>query len=143
MFIGEYTHNLDQKGRLAVPVKFRLDLSNNAVITRGLDGCLFIFTSSEWEILAKKITALPLTQANSRAFARLMLSGAMDVSLDNQGRILIPDYLRQYAGLDKATVVAGVYNRLEVWDEARWSEYKSKTESQSEEIAEKLGELGI
>ena len=124
-------------------MKFRPSLNQAAIITRGLDGCLFVFTTSEWDILAKKIMDLPLTQANSRAFARLMLSGAMEVNLDSQGRILIPDYLRKYANLDKEAVFAGVYSRLEIWNKDQWNEYKNKTESESEEIAEKLGELGI
>lgn len=143
MFIGEFTHNLDVKGRVAIPVKFRDKVSSGAIITRGLDRCLFVFTNKEWETLAQKLIALPLAQANSRAFARLMLAGAMDVELDKQGRILIPDYLREYAGLKKETVVAGIYNRMEIWDVEKWKEYKTKTESSSDEIAEKLGELGI
>ncbi len=143
MFIGEFTHNLDVKGRVAIPVKFRDKVSSGAIITRGLDHCLFVFTNKEWETLAQKLIALPLAQANSRAFVRLMLAGAMDVELDKQGRILIPDYLREYAGLKKETVVAGIYNRMEIWDVEKWKEYKTKTESSSDEIAEKLGELGI
>jgi MraZ protein len=142
MFIGEYSHNLDEKGRMAVPAKFRSQLKG-AIITRGLDRCLFVFNKSDWEILAKKIMALPLTQANSRAFARLMLSGAMEAPLDQQGRILVPDYLRRYAGLRREAIIAGVYNRIEIWDEVSWNRYKSKTEASSDEIAEKLGELGI
>lgn len=143
MFIGEYQHNLDAKGRMAVPAKFRSFLSSGAIITRGLDHCLFLFTFKDWEVLAQKINNLPLAQANSRAFGRLMLSGASEAELDSQGRILIPDYLRKYAGLSKEAKVTGVYNRIEIWDSASWQEYKSKTESASEEIAEKLGELGI
>ena len=143
MLLGEFKHNLDIKGRMAIPAKFRDKLEAGAIITRGIDNCLFVFANNEWEILAKKLVALPLAQANSRAFARLMLAGATDVELDNQGRILIPDYLRKYAGLSKSVVVAGLYNRIEVWDEAAWTTYKVKTESSSEEIAEQLGELGI
>lgn len=143
MLLGEYKHNLDVKGRLAIPVKFREKLAGGAIITRGLDNCLFVFAMKEWEVLAAKLTALPLAQANSRAFTRLMLAGAADAILDNQGRILIPDYLREYAGLNKQVVVAGLYNRIEVWDLAKWEKYKQKTESASDEIAEKLGELGI
>lgn len=143
MFIGEYTHNLDAKGRMAVPAKFRNKLSGGAIITRGLDHCLFIFSNKDWEVLAQKLISLPLAQANSRAFARLMLAGAMDVEVDKQGRILIPDYLREYAGLKKQTTVAGLYNRIEIWDNEAWQAYKSKTEASSEEIAEKLSELGI
>lgn len=143
MLLGEYQHNLDQKGRVAIPAKFKEKLAGGAIITRGIDGCLFVFASKEWDELAKKLVALPLAQANSRAFVRLMLAGAMDVVLDAQSRILIPDYLRKYADLNKKVVVAGLYSRVEIWDAARWNEYKKKTEGASEEIAEKLGELGI
>ena len=143
MFIGEFKHNLDPKGRVAVPAKFRTKLGANAIITRGLDHCLFIFTGKEWEVLAQKLSSLPLVQANSRAFARLMLSGATDTEIDKQGRILVPDYLRKYAGLKKEIIIAGLYSRIEVWDGQEWEQYKTKTEASSEEIAEKLGELGI
>ncbi|MBI5732997.1 division/cell wall cluster transcriptional repressor MraZ [Candidatus Jorgensenbacteria bacterium] len=143
MLLGEYKHTLDTKGRLAIPVKFRDKLESGTIITRGLDRCLFIFGRKEWENLVGKLVQLPLAQANSRAFVRLMLAGAMDVELDKQGRILIPDYLRTYADLSKETIVAGLFNRVEVWDAKLWSDYKAKTESASDEIAEKLGELGI
>src|SRR3989344_26058 len=143
MLLGEYKHNLDSKGRLAIPSKFRSKIVSGAIITRGLDRCLFLFDMKEWQSLAQKLVALPLAQANSRAFVRLMLSGASDVQLDNQGRVLVPDYLRNYAGLKKQAIVAGLYNRIEIWDEEVWKKYKSKTESASDEIAEKLSELGI
>ncbi|OGZ00267.1 MAG: cell division/cell wall cluster transcriptional repressor MraZ [Candidatus Liptonbacteria bacterium RIFCSPLOWO2_01_FULL_52_25] len=143
MLLGEHRHNLDAKGRVAIPAKFKDVLAAGAIVTRGLDNCLFIFASKEWEALAAKLTALPLAQANSRAFVRLMLAGAVDASLDNQGRILIPDYLRRYAELKKQVVIAGLMNRVEVWDQEKWEAYKKKTESASDEIAEKLGELGI
>ncbi len=143
MFIGEFKHNLDVKGRMAIPAKFRDKLAGGAIITRGLDHCLFLFTVKEWELLAQKLISLPLAQANSRAFVRLMLAGAADVEIDKQGRILIPDYLRKYAGLKKETIIAGLYNRIEVWDNNVWKQYKQKTESASDEIAEKLSELGI
>lgn len=143
MFIGEYKHSIDEKGRMAVPAKFRPELSHAAVITRGLDHCLYVFTSEEWSQVAGKLKAMPMTNANARAFQRLMLSGASEVELDGQGRVLVPEYLRAYAGLKKAAVVAGVYSRLEIWDEAAWEQYKTKTEADSNEIAEKLGELGI
>jgi len=143
MLLGEYKHSVDEKGRLAIPVKFRDVLKAGAIITRGLDKSLFIFSLTEWDTLAKKLIALPLAQGNSRAFARLMLAGAADVKLDQQGRILVPDYLREYAGIGKQAVVAGLYNRIEVWNAETWQEYKTKTESASDEIAEKLGELGI
>jgi MraZ protein len=143
MLLGEYNHNLDPKGRMAMPAKFRDKLAAGAIITRGIDNCLFVFANAEWEELAKKLMALPLAQANSRAFVRLMMAGATDVAVDAQGRILVPDYLRKYAGLKKEVVVAGLYNRIEIWDRDAWQSYKTKTESSSEEIAEKLGELGI
>lgn len=143
MFLGEYQHNVDPKGRMAIPAKFRAELSAGAIITRGLDNCLFVFASKDWESLAQKLVSLPLAQANSRAFARLMLAGATDVELDAQGRVLIPDYLRKYAGLEKQVTVAGLYNRVEIWNTETWKRYKEKTERASDEIAEKLGELGI
>ena len=143
MFLGEYKHVIDIKGRVAVPAKFRSKLTSGAIITRGLDRCLFVFDTREWEKLAGKLTALPIAQANSRAFVRLMLSGASDVDIDSQGRILVPDYLRKYAGIAKQVVIAGVYNRIEIWDGVAWNNYKTKTEAESDEIAEKLGELGI
>lgn len=134
---------MDSKGRIAIPAKFKEKLAAGAIVTRGLDNCLFVFASKEWEVLAQKLVALPLAQANSRAFVRLMLAGASDAALDNQGRVLVPDYLRKYADLKKQVVIAGLYNRVEIWDADRWNEYKKKTEGASEEIAEKLGELGI
>jgi len=143
MFIGEYQHNIDQKGRLAVPAKFRKALTKGAVVTKGLDDCLFLYTKDEWKKLADKLAALPISKANTRAFARLMLAGAMDVDIDRQGRMLIPDYLRQYAGMTKKIVITGLYNRLEIWDEARWDKYKKGTENKSGDIAEALGELGV
>ena len=143
MFIGEYSHNLDEKGRLAVPKKFRTVLSKGAVVTRGLDNCLFLYTKDEWKILADKLSALPFSQANTRAFARLMLAGAMDVKIDKQGRVILPENLRSFAGLKKNTIVAGLYNRLEIWDQKKWEEYKTKTEGESNQIAEQMFDLGI
>ena len=143
MFIGEYNHNLDEKGRLAVPVKFRNDLKKGAVVTKGLDGCLFLYTINEWKTLAEKLSKLPISQSGTRAFARLMLAGAMDTQIDKQGRIVIPDYLRKYAKMKKKIIISGLYNRLEIWDESSWEKYKKKTEKESEDIAEKLGELGV
>ncbi len=143
MFIGEYTHSVDQKGRIAVPAKFRLELTRGAVITRGLDNCLFIYTKKEWQKLADKMTTMPIGQKNSRAFARLMLAGAMDVELDVQGRVVIPEYLRKFAAIQKQAVVAGLYNRIEIWDESKWQAYKISTEKNSEDIAERMGELGV
>ncbi|KKR98902.1 MAG: Protein MraZ [Candidatus Magasanikbacteria bacterium GW2011_GWC2_41_17] len=143
MFIGEYLHTIDEKSRLAIPIKFRADLLKGAVVTRGLDNCLFLFTKVEWQKLAEKLANLPLSQSNTRAFARLMLAGAMDAELDKQGRIILPEYLQKFAGLKKQVIVAGLYNRLEIWDESTWTKYKESTEKNSEEIAERMGELGV
>lgn len=143
MFIGEYQHNLDEKGRLAVPVKFRAKLSKGVVVTKGLDNCLFLYTMEEWEKLAPKLAAMPISKANTRAFARLMLAGAMDIQLDKQGRIVLPEYLRQFGQIKKKTIIAGLYNRLEIWDEENWNKYKKGTEKQSVDIAEALQGLDV
>ncbi len=143
MFIGEYQHTIDDKGRLAIPVKFRRELAKGAVVTRGLDNCLFLYTLKEWEILADKLAKLPISKANTRAFARLMLAGAMDCEIDKQGRIILPDYLRKYGTIKKKVTVAGLYNRLEIWDAAVWEKYKLSTEKRGGDIAEALGELGV
>ncbi|MFH1089849.1 MAG: division/cell wall cluster transcriptional repressor MraZ [Candidatus Uhrbacteria bacterium] len=143
MFIGEYQHSIDEKGRLAVPVKFRNELAQGAVVTRGLDSSLFLFPKEEWDKLATKLANLPLGQSDTRAFARLMLAGAMDVELDKQGRVILPEYLRQYAGLGKNVVVAGLYTRMEIWDATKWTAYKKATEADAEHIAERLGDLGV
>ncbi len=143
MFIGEYYHTIDTKRRLAIPVKFRRDLGKKAVLTRGLDNCLYLYSLAEWEKLAEKLARLPISRSDSRAFARLMLAGAMDMSLDRLGRILIPDYLKDYAGLGKKIVLAGLYNRIEIWDGNKWESYKKQTTKQVENIAEKMNELGI
>ena len=143
MFIGEYSYSIDEKKRLAIPTKFRKILGKKAIITRGLDNCLFLYTTKEWEKLAEKLSKLPFSQADARGFARIMLIGAMDVNLDNSGRILIPDYLKKYSFLKKKVIIAGVYNRVEIWDEEKWEEYKKKTETGIGDIAERLGELGI
>jgi MraZ protein len=143
MFIGEYVHNLDEKGRLAIPVKFRRDLVEGAVITRGVDKCLFLYSKNEWTKLAKKLTHLSINQAKNRAFSRLMLAGAAEADLDNQGRVSLPQHLKEYAGLNKKVVVAGLYDRIEIWNEEAWNEFKTQTEKESENIAEQLGELGF
>lgn len=143
MFIGEFRHMVDDKGRLAVPVKFRGAFKRGAVVTRGLDQCLFVFGMEEWKKLAEKLATLPLAQQDARAFARLMLAGAMDVELDKQGRAILPEYLREYAKVGKEAVIAGLYNRLEIWDAAAWEAYKTKTEADSVSIAERMSALGI
>ncbi|HLC99772.1 MAG TPA: division/cell wall cluster transcriptional repressor MraZ [Patescibacteria group bacterium] len=144
MFIGEYQHSIDEKGRLAVPVKFRDVLAEGAVVTRGLgDNCLFLYTNAEWEKVADRIANLSTAKANSRAASRLMLGGAMDVKLDKQGRIILPEYLKKYAELKKKVVIAGLYDRLEIWDAEVWEQYKKNAEKESKDIAEALGELKV
>jgi len=143
MLIGEYKHNIDNKKRLAVPAKLRKDTGDKVVITRGLDNCLFLFPMREWEALAEKLGKLPMGQQDTRAFVRLLLSGASEVELDQLGRVLIPDYLKEYAGLGKKVVIAGLFNRLEIWDDKRWEGYKGNMEKQNDRIAEHLGELGV
>jgi len=144
MFIGEYSHNLDNKGRLAVPAKFRVLLKDGAVVTRGLDNCLFLYPKKAWDELARKLANMPtISQPKARALARLMLAGAMDVEFDNQGRITLPEYLRKFARLNKGTIIAGLYDKLEIWEEHSWNRYKAKTEKDSNSIAEALGEMGV
>jgi MraZ protein len=143
MFLGEYTYSIDEKKRLAIPAKFRQALGKKAVVTRGLDNCLFLYSEKDWGELAEKLSKLPLAQADARGFARLMLAGAMDADLDKLGRILVPDYLKEYASLQKKTIIAGVYNRIEIWDVAKWETYKAKIEKEVGDIAERLKELGI
>ena len=143
MFIGEYSHTIDEKGRIAVPKKFQEDLKAGLVVTKGLDNCLWVYTYESWKELAIKLSKLPISSTNNRAFSRLMLAGAMDVALDKQGRVVIPDYLREYAQLGKKVIVTGLYDRLEIWDESQWQEYKTRTESESGEIAEQLADLGV
>jgi len=143
MFIGEYTHTIDEKRRLAIPSKFRSALGKKAVITRGLENCLVLYPLNEWTVLAEKLASLPTSREEARSFTRLMLAGAMDTVLDSLGRILIPDYLKKYAALEKNVAIIGLGDRIEIWDEKRWQEYKAKTETRVEDIAEKLEELGI
>lgn len=143
MFIGEYSHSIDAKKRLALPSKFRAELGSKVVVTRGLDECLFVYPMKVWEALAEKLGSLPVGEAGTRSFIRLMLSGATDVDMDSQGRVLLPEYLKEYAGLDKEVTVAGLFNRLEIWDVKKWSDYKSEAEKNSGEIAEQLGKLGV
>lgn len=143
MLIGEYKHSIDSKKRLAIPIKFRKEIGNRMVLTRGLDGCLFLFPIKEWEQLAEKLGKLPLGQQDTRAFVRLLLAGASEVELDQLGRILVPEFLKDYASLKKTIIIAGLFNRLEMWDEDRWNQYKGQLEKNSDRIAEKLGELGV
>ncbi len=143
MFIGEYTYSIDEKKRLAIPAKFRKNLGGKAVITRGIDTCLVIYPTGEWKKLATKLESLPSSRVDARGFARLMLSGAVNVELDKLGRILVPDYLKNYAALKKNVAILGLSNRIEVWNERKWKEYKEKTEKGMEDMASQLQQLGI
>ena len=143
MLIGEYTHSIDNKKRLAIPARFRKELGEKVILTRGLDNCLFLYPEQEWKNLAQKLSQLSVGQAGARSFVRLILSGAVEVDFDNLGRILIPDYLKNYANLKKRIAVAGVLNRLEIWDQENWERYKQEIEKNNEATAEKLGELGL
>lgn len=143
MFIGEYQHSIDPKKRLAVPSKFRGDLKNKVVVTKGLDKCLIIYPMKVWQELAEKLGTLPTGESATRSFVRSMLAGAVDCEIDKQGRILIPDFLKSYASLGKNVIIAGVYNRLEIWDEKKWEGYKKNAEKNSDEVAEQLGKLGV
>lgn len=142
MLIGEFQHTLDAKNRIALPAKFRKEIGKKAVITRGLDKCLFLYTFEEWQRVAENLSKLPVGQTINRSFVRLFLAGARDVDIDNLGRILIPDYLKEYAGLLQNTAIIGVHKRVEIWNQENWNEYKKKIEGESEILAEKLGEIG-
>lgn len=143
MLIGEYQHQIDSKKRLAIPAKFRKELGKSAILTRGLDNCLFLFTRVEWGKLVKRLEDLPIGQSDARGFVRLMLAGAMEVNIDVLGRILVPEYLKTYASLKKGVIVAGLYSRIEIWDERCWGRYKLRTEKEVGDMAERLSQLGI
>lgn len=142
MLLGEYRHNLDSKGRLIMPSKFREDIGDEFIITKGLDNCLFVYPKSEWEIIEEKLKKLPLTNKEARSFIRFFFSGACECSLDKQGRMLIPQNLRDYCKLEKESVIIGVSNRLELWSEPQWELYNQE-ELNYDSISEKMEELGI
>lgn len=143
MLIGQYEHTIDTKKRLALPAKFRTELGEKVIVTRGIDNCLVVYTEKEWIEMSDKWSKLPASQAEARSFSRMMLTGAMETNLDKLGRILIPDYLKNYAGLSKDVIICGLSNRLEIWDAKKWSDYREKAEAEVDEIASKLGPLGI
>lgn len=138
MFMGEFQHNIDEKGRIIIPAKFRELLGTSFVVTRGLDHCLFVYPMEEWSLLEQKLKSLPLMKADARAFSRFFFSGATEVEWDKQGRINLPGNLRQYAKLEKECVIIGVSNRVEIWSKETWSEYYDHSEQSFNEIAEKL-----
>ena len=143
MFIGEFQHTIDAKGRLIMPARFRDELGDTFVLTKGLDNCLFIYPKTEWQVVQTKLKALPLTNKDARAFVRFFFSGASECEADKQGRVLIPSNLREHAGLERDVVVIGVANRAEIWSKELWNAYNSNPNLSYDEIAEKMEELGI
>ena len=143
MLIGEYEHSLDTKGRLIMPSKLREDIGEKFIITKGLDGCLFVFSQSEWANFEEKLKTLPLTNKNARDFVRFFLSGAIECEIDKQGRFLIAGNLREYASMDKEVVIIGVGTRIEIWNREKWKEYNSDENISADSIAENMTMLGI
>lgn len=143
MLIGQHKHTIDAKKRLALPAKFRGELGGKVIVTKGVETCLVVYTEKEWEIMSHKLSNLPISHTQARSATRHFLASATEVEMDKLGRILIPDYLMNYAGLKKDAVVCGLSNRLEIWDEKKWEQYRANAEKGVEEIVEKLGPLGI
>lgn len=143
MFLGEFQHTIDDKGRLAIPAKFRPSLTDGLVVTRGLDRCLYVWTLDQWRDLAQKLAKLPMMQGDARRIARHFFSGAVDAKLDKLGRVILPQFLREYAGLRDEVVVVGVYTRVEIWSQDNWQSERSIAEEQSSVFAEHLANLGI
>jgi MraZ protein len=143
MFLGEFEHSLDDKGRVAIPAKFRADLAGGLVVTRGLDRCLFVWPMDEWRIIADKLSQISLMNADARRIHRLLFSGATDLVPDRLGRILLPAYLRQYADLHDSVVVAGLMNRIEIWSRDQWQAERTLAEQESTQLAEHLFNLGV
>lgn len=142
MFIGEYQHALDSKNRMIVPSKLREELGNKFVITKGLDGCLYAYPQDEWKNLEEKMKTLPLTNRDARYFVRFFFAGACEIEMDKQGRGLIPQNLKEYAGIEKEIVSIGVLTRVEIWSKEKWQEYNDSNVD-FESIAEKMSDLGI
>jgi MraZ protein len=143
MLVGQYIHTLDAKKRISLPVKFRRECGRQVVVTRGLDNCLFLFPVHEWSRISEKLGELSIGQSDTRGFNRFLLSGAVEVDVDSAGRILIPDFLKDFAGLSDKVVLAGIYNRVEIWNESAWSKYNKKIETNADALAQGLGDLGV
>ncbi len=143
MFIGEFEHNIDDKGRLIMPAKFREELGKEFVVTKGLDGCLFVYSLEEWSRIESKMQETPMTSKESRKFMRFFFAGAANLEVDRQGRILLPLNLREHAGLKKEVVFAGVSTRIEIWSKDKWEDSSAYSEDEMDEIAEDMAELGI
>lgn len=143
MFVGEYVHSVDDKSRVAIPVKFRNLLQNGGMLTRGNDGCLVVYRMNEWEIMMEKLAKLPQSKPDVRGYMRFLLSGATDFTMDKQGRINLPGFLKEFAGINRKVVFVGVYDKLEVWEKDKWEEYRSQIEDQTGEYLEQLEEYGL
>ncbi|MCL2383462.1 MAG: division/cell wall cluster transcriptional repressor MraZ [Oscillospiraceae bacterium] len=143
MLIGEYEHSMDSKGRLIMPAKLKEDIGEKFVITKGLDGCLFIYSQSEWKNFEDKLRTFPLTNKDARALMRFFLAGAMECEIDKQGRFLITSSLREFAELDKEVVIIGVLTKVEIWSKEKWLKYSADENQTADEIAEKMANLGI
>ena len=143
MFIGEYQHTLDPKNRVIMPSKFREKLGDSFVMTKGLDNCLFIYSSQEWSIVEEKLKSLPMTNKDARAFVRFFFAGACECELDKQGRIVMPNHLKDYARIDKELVIIGVSTRIEIWSKEEWNKFNSDANISYEDVAEKMSQLGI
>jgi MraZ protein len=143
VFLGEYQHSLDPKGRITIPAKFRDQLGAKFIATKGLDNCIFLYQMEEWKRIEEKLHALPFTRADVRSFARFFFSGAAEVDVDKQGRVLLPNNLREYAGIDKDLIIIGVGSRVEIWANHRWADYTETTASSYESLAESLVDLGL
>lgn len=143
MLIGEYSHTIDAKKRMALPSRFRKELGKKIVLTRGLDKCLFVYPMAEWAKVLEKLSANSIGQANSRGFNRFILAGAVETEVDSLGRILVPDFLKEFANLKEKVIVAGVHPRAEIWDDEAWTAYKSDIGKQADSLAQALGEIGV
>ena len=143
MLIGEHTHTLDSKKRLSLPAKFRKELGTSVVVTRVLDSFVFLYSKKEWVHFAQKLGELSMGQSDTRAFNRFILGGAVEVDIDKAGRILIPDFLKDFAELDNRVIVVGITNRVELWNEEVWRQYQAGVEKKADALAEKLGDIGM
>ena len=141
MLIGEYEHSLDAKGRIIMPSKFREDIGDKFIVTKGLDGCLFAFSKEEWSKFEEKLSTLPISNKDARNFSRFFFAGAIDCELDKQGRFLISSNLREFAGFNKDVVIVGMNSRIEIWSKEKWEDTNQNLSA--DDIAEKMEMLGI
>ncbi|MCH3904176.1 MAG: division/cell wall cluster transcriptional repressor MraZ [Lactobacillus sp.] len=141
MFMGEYHHNLDAKGRLIIPAKFRDQVGTKMVFTRGMEGCIFGYSEAEWDKIEARLANLPLTKRSARKFTRLFYSGAMESEFDKQGRVNLTTTLKKHAELEKECVIVGVYNRIEIWSQQRWESYEAEANENYDDIAEDLDDM--